>query len=50
MTASVVSLVRQVGLGFVYFIVDDFWEVCPHAMSVIGVDRVKVGGHGSDER
>ena len=50
MTAAVVSLVRQVGLGFVHFIADDFWEVWPHATSVIVVERVKEGGNGLDER
>ena len=43
---SVVSLVRQVGSGFVHCIVDVSWEVWPHATLVVVVRRVKRGGHG----
>ena len=36
----VLSVVRQVGGGFVHCIVRVFWEVWPHAMPVIVVERV----------
>ena len=42
----VVSVVRQVGEGFVHCIVGVSWEVWPYAMSVIVVMRVTAGGGG----
>ena len=42
----VVSVVRQVGEGFVHFIVGVSWKVWSHAMSVIVVVRVTAGGGG----
>ena len=41
---AVVSLLRQVGEGFVHCIVGVSWEVWPHATSVIVVKRVKCVG------
>ena len=37
----VLSVVRQVGGGFVHCIVGNFWEVWLHAMLFIVVERVK---------
>ena len=46
----VVSLVRQVGEGFVHYIVGVSREVWPHAMSVINRSRACNSGGGAARR
>ena len=44
--AVAVSVVRQVGEGFVHCIVGVSWEVWPHAMPVIVIVRITAAGGG----